>query len=104
MERVYLEKILTEAESIIEYHNDLQVPIYLSAIEKKKSPEFNDELLNSILKKINEPFVKTSSIDELYHSISNCKKCSLGNTRTNFVFGVGNPNADIVFIGEAPGA
>ncbi|MFC1477118.1 uracil-DNA glycosylase family protein [candidate division KSB1 bacterium] len=40
----------------------------------------------------------------LYHSIKDCAACSLGKTRTNFVFGVGNPNADILFIGEAPGA
>ena len=36
-------------------------------------------------------------------SICNCTKCELGKTRTNFVFGDGNPNADIMFIGEAPG-
>ncbi len=35
--------------------------------------------------------------------ISNCLKCSLGHTRKNFVFGVGNSKADIVFVGEAPG-
>lgn len=31
-------------------------------------------------------------------------KCPLGQTRKNFVFGVGNPNADVMFVGEAPGA
>ena len=31
-------------------------------------------------------------------------KCALGKTRTKFVFGVGNPNADLMVIGEAPGA
>jgi uracil-DNA glycosylase family 4 len=35
--------------------------------------------------------------------IRECLKCELGNTRTNFVFGTGNPNADLMFIGEAPG-
>ena len=29
--------------------------------------------------------------------------CSLGKTRTHFVFGVGNENADLMFVGEAPG-
>jgi len=43
------------------------------------------------------------TLDELYKTVHLCKKCSLGNTRKNFVFGVGNPNADIMFIGEAPG-
>lgn len=32
-----------------------------------------------------------------------CTKCRLAGTRTNVVFGVGNPNADLMFIGEAPG-
>ena len=32
-------------------------------------------------------------------AICNCLKCPLGNTRTKFVYGVGNPDAKIVFIG-----
>lgn len=40
----------------------------------------------------------------LYNEVLACKKCSLCNTRNNVVFGKGSPNADIVFIGEAPGA
>jgi DNA polymerase len=31
-------------------------------------------------------------------------KCQLGETRINFVFGVGNPHAALMFVGEAPGA
>ena len=42
--------------------------------------------------------------EELEGSIINCKKCKLCNNRTNIVFGVGNKNADIMFIGEGPGA
>ena len=38
------------------------------------------------------------------NQIKDCTKCPLGNTRTTFVFGQGNENADIMFIGEAPGA
>ena len=44
--------------------------------------------------------------NELEHLRSTCEKCHacpLGNTRTNLVFGVGNPNADLMFVGEAPG-
>ena len=33
----------------------------------------------------------------------NCTKCRLAGTRTNVVFGVGDPNAELMFIGEAPG-
>ena len=38
------------------------------------------------------------------NSICNCRECHLSEIRKNFVFGTGDPNADIVFIGEAPGA
>ena len=41
--------------------------------------------------------------DELKKATAECEKCGLCKTRTNCVFGVGNPNADILFVGEAPG-
>ena len=41
--------------------------------------------------------------DELKSACESCKKCELCKTRTNCVFGVGNINADILFVGEAPG-
>ena len=42
--------------------------------------------------------------EELEDSIKNCDKCKLYKTRQNIVFGVGNKNAKIMFIGEGPGA
>lgn len=35
--------------------------------------------------------------------LGDCKRCALHNTRTQIVFGVGDPRADLVFVGEAPG-
>jgi len=52
----------------------------------------------------NEPWVGTDSLSSLNSEIHSCLKCPLGHTRTNFVFGVGNPNAEVMFVGEAPGA
>jgi len=43
------------------------------------------------------------SLDQFFGRINQCQKCQLGQTRTNFVFGVGDPNADLVLVGEAPG-
>jgi DNA polymerase len=42
--------------------------------------------------------------EELEKSCKECTKCDLHETRTNVVFGVGNRDADILFIGEGPGA
>jgi DNA polymerase len=44
-----------------------------------------------------------SVLQQFRAEIENCTKCPLHNTRTNFVFGAGNENADILFVGEAPG-
>jgi DNA polymerase len=42
--------------------------------------------------------------DELRSTVAACTDCSLHETRTQTVFGIGDPNADWLFIGEAPGA
>lgn len=55
-------------------------------------------------KVLREEWEFSESLDDLNSKINTCLKCALGKTRTNFVFGVGNPKADIVVIGEAPGA
>ncbi len=46
---------------------------------------------------------KANTLEELYNMIKDCKRCPLHKTRTKTVFGDGNPQADVVFIGEAPG-
>ena len=50
-----------------------------------------------------ENLVTTKNLSDFRDQIKNCKKCHLGYTRTNFVFGVGNAEAKLMFIGEAPG-
>lgn len=44
-----------------------------------------------------------SNFDELKSACLECRKCKLCETRHNVVVGVGNPNADVMFIGEGPG-
>ncbi len=44
-----------------------------------------------------------SDLDDFYNQINKCHKCSLGGSRTNFVFGVGDKNASLMLVGEAPG-
>jgi uracil-DNA glycosylase len=41
---------------------------------------------------------------EIYREASVCTKCPLSETRTNVVFGSGDAAADLMFVGEAPGA
>ena len=42
--------------------------------------------------------------EDLENNIKNCNKCKLCSTRKSIVFGEGNKQADLMFIGEGPGA
>ena len=43
-------------------------------------------------------------LDEVRRALGDCKRCKLCSGRKNLVFGVGNPRARLVFVGEGPGA
>jgi uracil-DNA glycosylase len=44
-----------------------------------------------------------NTLDAIRAEIGDCQRCKLAPKRTNIVFGSGNPEADLVFVGEAPG-
>lgn len=98
--------LIDRIEDFLRYQKELGVPIFVSESSDKSTlvKKLNTEFIDSTLKRIEEEFVKAKSLEELDSLINQCQKCPLGKTRTKFVFGVGNPAADIVFVGEAPGA
>ena len=73
------------------------------AVNKKSKRKSEKDLFGNEIN-IKEDWEFAESLEELNSLIHDCRKCRLRETRTKFVFGVGNPSADIVVIGEAPGA
>jgi uracil-DNA glycosylase family 4 len=47
---------------------------------------------------------KTADLKALREFIGDCRRCKLWRGRTHLVFGVGNPRAELMFVGEGPGA
>ncbi|MGK2931918.1 MAG: uracil-DNA glycosylase [Solirubrobacterales bacterium] len=47
---------------------------------------------------------RRSELVEVFHEARGCVKCPLSESRTQVVFGAGNADADLMFVGEAPGA
>src|SRR6185503_19450233 len=45
----------------------------------------------------------TETLESIRADLGDCQRCKLAPMRTNIVFGSGNPNAELVFVGEAPG-
>ena len=63
--------------------------------------QYKDIYDNKII--LNDKIFPDNNLHSFYNEIKNCTKCSLSKSRTQLVFGIGNPNADIVIVGEAPG-
>jgi DNA polymerase len=51
-----------------------------------------------------EPERKRQTVEEVRQELGDCHRCKLCRGRSNIVFGVGNPKAELVFVGEGPGA
>jgi uracil-DNA glycosylase len=52
---------------------------------------------------VTEVDTTTATLPQLAEEAAGCTKCRLSNGRTQVVFGVGAPHADVMFIGEGPG-
>jgi len=55
-------------------------------------------------KNISQTALTLHSLDELKREVFSCHLCELVKTKKNYVFGEGNENASLMFVGEAPGA
>ena len=51
----------------------------------------------------NKAALQADSLENLRATIGDCKRCKLCSGRTHIVFGVGNPRAKLMFVGEGPG-
>ncbi len=73
--------------------------------EIKQVKHEKEKVLERKITVINESWMNSETLDNFAHEISDCRKCKvLASGRKQIVFGYGNPNADVVVVGEAPGA
>ena len=93
---IYGKHLFVDAKRIQQYSAELpDLQVISAAGAARRPPKSN---LTSPQEKPNTP------LWNFMREIRNCTRCALGKTRTKFVFGDGNEHADIMFIGEAPGA
>ncbi|MDQ3021003.1 MAG: uracil-DNA glycosylase [Bacteroidota bacterium] len=72
---------------------------------KDKEIIVKDSVNESVMPLIKEDWMDCDTLEAFANAIKDCPKCSLlVRTRRQVVFGSGNPNAEVVVVGEAPGA
>ena len=59
---------------------------------------------NTIRGVVTDAAERREQLKQVYLEASACTRCALSETRTTVVFGAGNADADLMFVGEAPGA
>jgi uracil-DNA glycosylase len=95
----------TRKELIRELKNHLT---YLKDVGYTEIP-CTEELLTNPSQDTSQPSLSTKimpkkSLAAVKKELGDCTRCKLSEGRKNIVFGSGNPNADLVFVGEGPGA
>lgn len=96
MEKTY-EKLLTELEEHLKYFSQIGVDFIFKDFFKQQKPK------KSVLKQESVLSLESRYLS-LHERIIHCQKCSLALTRRKAVPGEGNLKADLMFVGEAPGA
>ena len=100
-------EIIEDVRNLLEYAKSLgmtEVSVKQTRTEKQTTP--NTQRTTQIAQlntKGNGDMNNATALDKLHGKIGDCKRCKLCTGRTKLVFGDGNPNADIMFVGEGPG-
>lgn len=88
-----------------DFSNDSVKDEFVQNYSSSKTENTDEDMAKKIAKvPTKEEWQNAKNLQDLREAIQGCKKCPLWKTRTNFVFGEGNPKAKLVVIGEAPGA
>ena len=97
------DKLISNSSSS-NYNENNDVSSELSNNANVEAPVKSMESPRDDIRTDSESWKSAKNMQELYDKICNCLECPLGKTRKNFVFGSGSINADILVIGEGPGA
>ena len=84
---------LTLARSQFEYLSDLGLES-----QKRDAPDAGEEQQN-----LETNAALQETLDTIRTDLGDCQRCGLAASRTELVYGVGNPNARLLLVGEAPG-
>jgi len=100
-----MDDLINDIKIFFEAQRDLYgSDIFLSFELADEIPDFSPSPVITKTQPVSLPDeAEQSELVKFFYKIKDCMNCPLGETRTNFVFGTGNPQADLMLVGEAPG-
>ena len=101
---VWVERMPTDSTVIEPNITNKKIPLVskpsTTSIPETPNKNAADELKSSVVDTVEEIDIESLDWQELFKQASSCKKCELSKTRTQTLFGEGNQNADLFFIGD----
>ena len=118
MPRIIDEATRQQLAARVNYYREMGIHDFYRreiAEEQLSKPVLPEEAVSSSLESLQEQSTnqpeplrviqdKPAGLKAIREDIGECTRCRLHKGRTNLVFGVGNPNAELMFVGEGPGA
>jgi uracil-DNA glycosylase len=109
-----LSELIGQAREHLLYYSELGIT-HLGEVNSYQSPEPTTILMRkqegispelSLFGEISllESSEVTETLEDIRQDLGDCRRCKLWSTRTNMVFGEGNVKAELMFVGEGPGA
>ena len=98
-----LVEVITDLRNYLVSQNYLGVDYYGPIDNSLWLPPQMPVVMDESKKIPDAKYAKAILLERLKRKVGDCRKCRLWETRNNLVFGEGNPDADIVFVGEGPG-
>src|SRR5690242_180896 len=100
-------KLISDAKRWVEQEKVWDGSLYATQTPELRSPGASEKTVPSPTpRRADAPTRdggKVAALKALNEKYKDCVRCSLGTSRIKFVFGVGNPDTDVLFIGEGPG-
>lgn len=104
----YMTEVELPKQAIAQPVSEPVAPTPVKSMPDKKPADdaslFGDALFSDAAPTLPELQFVDDSLDKIRTDLGDCQRCKLWKTRTNIVFGEGNPKAELMFVGEAPGA
>lgn len=91
----YLVELRETGVDGLPYGYDREAITHPSVVAEEKEQLATNDVSGSVC--------ESETVEKIRLELGDCRRCQLGGTRTNLVFGVGNEQSEIVFVGEAPG-
>ncbi len=99
-------EIVKDIKSVLEFYQALgfdMLPISIEAVKERYGETVNNTYSFTSSRSSHVTKSKKGALQLLREEIGDCKRCRLSSGRKNIVFGEGNPDAKLMFVGEAPG-